>query len=100
MIDFIGSRVLAGFALRFSSLFQSSPQISPITFEETKADSVASGSANLANSCASFAETDLADHTIAVVTWWQSCDNRRLPCVCWGLLRLSHEKLPILIIGF
>ena len=59
MIDFIGSRVLAaandmttGFAHHFPVISANSP----IKFEETNADSVASGSANLANSCASFAE--------------------------------------------
>lgn len=36
-------------------------------FGKTKADSVASGSANLANSCASFAETDLADQLTAKI---------------------------------
>lgn len=49
-------------------VFITSPVISansPIKFGETKADSVASGSTNLANSCASFAETDLADQLTA-----------------------------------
>jgi hypothetical protein len=67
MIDFIGSRVLAA-ANEMSTVllfvFSTFPVISsnsPIKFGKTKTDSVACGSANLANSCASFAETDLAD---------------------------------------
>lgn len=41
---------------------------SPVKFEETKADSVASGSANLGNSCASFAESDLANHALPILS--------------------------------
>ena len=71
-LDFIRSRVLAAANEMASGLlfvFITSPILSansPIKFGETKTDSVASGSANLANSCARFAETDLADQLTAV----------------------------------